>query len=642
MTTLAQIISKSAIFSFAFLMIATAIGQVATAQDLSRTQRSELARIKKAIDNAEKSFIASKRPDSAKSINIAMKRMKTLLEGLDSTNHNEVKKQFNRIKKAHQMLTEKGEKLDKMILLKVGKQAEPKPEPTDGTSFVKQVAPILQAKCGRCHVARAQGGFSLANYQALMRGPTAGKVIFENKPDDSRLIEVIEEGDMPRGGLTVSAAELKTLKDWIKEGAKFDGEDATQNLARLAGGNAPTPRAERLRPKMADANSKISFSSEIASVINDKCSGCHLNTQRVRGGLNLSNFGRLLRGGDSGNIIKPGDGKNSLLVQRLKGEGGGQRMPAGSPPLTKEMIAKITAWIDEGAPFDGGNVQAPVGRLAALAKAKAASHEELSTEREAMAKRNWKMVMSNSEFTKVETENFLLLGELDEDTLKQYGKVAEDHAKKIAPLLKMPKTGPFIKGRMTIFMFKRRYDYSEFGKMIERRELPRSFKGHWGYSTIDGYAAILVSSSDTDETLSPTIAQQVAAVAMASAGDDVPKWFADGVGFWASAKIHNRSETVKEWRADSVKYAEAMEKTDDFIKGVLPDDQAALVSFYFVDVLNKSASRFGKLMAALKKGDNFDAAFVKAWGKKPDEMLRQSSNAGQRGGGKNRTPRRKK
>ena len=194
---------------------------------------------------------------------------------------------------------------------------------------------------------------------------------------------------------------------------------------------------------------------------------------------------------------------------------------------------------------------------------------------------------------------------------------------------------------MTVFLFKRRYDYSEFGKMVERRELPRGFKGHWGYTTIDGYAAILVGRNDSPETVSPTLAQQIAAVAMASAGTDVPKWFSDGVGFWASAKIHARDEVVKEWRTDSVKYAESMQRTDDFIRGVLPDDQAALVSFYFVDLLNKSASRIGKLMSGLKKGEAFDTAFEQAWGRKPSDMLNQAAGRGNQGNGKRKNRRKK-
>ena len=44
----------------------------------------------------------------------------------------------------------------------------------------------------------------MANYTALMRGNKAGPVISAGKGKDSRIIEVIESGDMPRGGGRVS------------------------------------------------------------------------------------------------------------------------------------------------------------------------------------------------------------------------------------------------------------------------------------------------------------------------------------------------------------------------------------------------------------------------------------------------------
>lgn len=84
-------------------------------------------------------------------------------------------------------------------------------------SFSKHVVPILIGKCGNCHVNNARGDFSMSNFAVLKKGPPGGTVIFPGDPIGSRLIEVIESGDMPRGGLKVSADELATLKKWITE-----------------------------------------------------------------------------------------------------------------------------------------------------------------------------------------------------------------------------------------------------------------------------------------------------------------------------------------------------------------------------------------------------------------------------------------
>ena len=580
--------------------------------------------------------------ESTKQVAAAMKDMQKLIGELDEKSVDKLKKQYNRIKKAHELLTKQKKTLPKLFELKAVKKGSTEtPKATDGTSFVKQVAPILVNKCGRCHVRGTSGGFSLATYEALMKGPRAGKVIFEGKPDDSRLIEVIEEGDMPRGGLTVTEAELKTLKTWIKEGAKNDGDSATTNLNQLVGRNN-RPQRQRLNVNVAKGKSKVSFSSELAPIIVEKCSGCHLNTQRVRGGLNLSDFRGLLRGGDSGNIVKPGSGKESILVKRLLGQGGGQRMPAGSAPLSNEQIQKFVTWIDEGAPFDGGDARSPMGRLAALAKAKNASHEQLSADRKKLAAKNWKTVMTNASFNQVETENFLIISEFDKETLEKFGKVAEEQAARISKQMKTSTKG-LIKGRMTLFLFQRRYDYSEFGKMIEKRELPRAMKGHWGYDVTDAYAALVVKRTATPDEFGLILSQQIGAIAISTAGSDVPAWFADGVGYWLTAKSYSRSESVKQWKTDAAKYAKGMSKPDDFIKGALPEDQAALVSYYFVDVVNKSSSRFGKFVTSLRGGKPFEEAFESTWGSKPEAVLKQLTGQGKGSGkrpGRNKRKRR--
>lgn len=101
-------------------------------------------------------------------------------------------------------------------------------------SFVKHVAPIIVAKCGKCHVASSKGKYGIASYDALM----ASDSISPNDPTDSSFIEVIESGEMPKGGLKVSDEELATLKKWISEGAKYDGDNKTKPLMEPRTGNS--------------------------------------------------------------------------------------------------------------------------------------------------------------------------------------------------------------------------------------------------------------------------------------------------------------------------------------------------------------------------------------------------------------------
>ena len=97
---------------------------------------------------------------------------------------------------------------------------------SEDISFKNDVAPIINAKCGICHVRASRGRYNIKSYKALIDSDS----IDTKNPEDSLFIEVIESGEMPKGGLKVSDKELDTLKRWIAEGAKFDGGDAKKPL----------------------------------------------------------------------------------------------------------------------------------------------------------------------------------------------------------------------------------------------------------------------------------------------------------------------------------------------------------------------------------------------------------------------------
>ena len=91
-----------------------------------------------------------------------------------------------------------------------------------------------------------------------------------------------------------------------------------------------------------------------------------------------------MRGGDRGAAVLPGKPGDSLLVRKLKGMAG-DRMPLRRPPLKKEVVEAIETWIKEGATFDGEDATRHIRDVAALARAKSATQEELSTDRKSLA-----------------------------------------------------------------------------------------------------------------------------------------------------------------------------------------------------------------------------------------------------------------
>jgi hypothetical protein len=93
----------------------------------------------------------------------------------------------------------------------------------------------------------------------------------------------------------------------------------------------------------------VSFSREIAPILAMHCNSCHGDA----GGISTRSYAELMRGGNLGKVIVPGDPDQSLLVHFLDGRRGeAQRMPKESQPLSEIQIRAIRRWIAEGATND--------------------------------------------------------------------------------------------------------------------------------------------------------------------------------------------------------------------------------------------------------------------------------------------------
>jgi len=82
--------------------------------------------------------------------------------------------------------------------------------------FVRDVKPILELRCVRCH-----DSATAMKHLRLDRKDRAMLVIVPKKPGDSRLFLAAQSGYMPPGGPPLPSAELETLRRWILEGARW-------------------------------------------------------------------------------------------------------------------------------------------------------------------------------------------------------------------------------------------------------------------------------------------------------------------------------------------------------------------------------------------------------------------------------------
>ncbi len=107
-------------------------------------------------------------------------------------------------------------------------------------SFSKDIAPTLVAKCLACHNSeKAKGGYRLHTFEALAKpGSSKEEPVVPGKPEASLLYKLItakdEDDRMPQKDDPLASGQIATIKQWIEQGAKFDGTDAALALNILA------------------------------------------------------------------------------------------------------------------------------------------------------------------------------------------------------------------------------------------------------------------------------------------------------------------------------------------------------------------------------------------------------------------------
>lgn len=89
--------------------------------------------------------------------------------------------------------------------------------------YLRDVKPILVARCYRCHSSLEQeGGLRLDSASAITKGGDQGAIVVAGKSDQSRLVAAVErsgELKMPPEGEPLTAEQVLIIKRWIDSGA---------------------------------------------------------------------------------------------------------------------------------------------------------------------------------------------------------------------------------------------------------------------------------------------------------------------------------------------------------------------------------------------------------------------------------------
>jgi len=93
------------------------------------------------------------------------------------------------------------------------------------------------------------------------------------------------------------------------------------------------------------------FENKVRPVLANHCYKCHsIQAEKVKGGLLLDSREALLKGGDSGSAIVPGDPDKSLLIKAVRYTDPDLQMPPKGNKLSEQQINDLVAWVKMGAP----------------------------------------------------------------------------------------------------------------------------------------------------------------------------------------------------------------------------------------------------------------------------------------------------
>lgn len=97
-------------------------------------------------------------------------------------------------------------------------------------NFEDDIAPILEARCSKCHAAEGRkGGLDLRRRSKIAEGGDSGAALVPGKPDESLLVTRVKAGEMPpEGEDKLDAKQIELLARWVAEGAAVKATDGSE------------------------------------------------------------------------------------------------------------------------------------------------------------------------------------------------------------------------------------------------------------------------------------------------------------------------------------------------------------------------------------------------------------------------------
>lgn len=507
-------------------------------------------------------------------------------------------------------------------------------------SFEREIAPILKEKCVRCHGPdRRSGKLRFDTYYEMSKGGTSGFLVRGKSPRNSLLMARLLAKDtnlqMPKNGTRLPDDELLLISKWISQGAAFDGTDRTAEIGTSAMASETTGGADMKKIVIArpDGSETVSFKDDLAPWLVGSCLGCH-SGNNPSSSYSMATFEGILKGGDRGEAVVPGDPDNSMLIhltlRQKTPDGERLKMPQGNQRRIKQSQAlMLETWVKEGAKFDGGDAKAPIRDLVPTpeeieAKRLAAmSNSEFQERRLEQAKELWERVLPRDEVSHVTSEHFLVFAST-EQRAKQISDWAERDIESIVSFFRFE--GEPWRGRLAIFVAKDRFGYQEFNQVVFNRQTPAAMVSH--SVVTPGFSQAYVVLQDIGDTVDEdsmgirtSLTAQLAEAFVQRSGNSPPRVVSRGAGLWLASKAAGSDDPWFKRLPMRLKNVSVARGQDVFNDGSFSFSEMDAVAHALAGFMAKSGrAKYVSFVNALQSGQNLRTAAQRAYQQLPGDI----------------------
>jgi hypothetical protein len=193
--------------------------------------------------------------------------------------------------------------------------------------FESEIRPLLAKKCGKCHGKKMRkGGLDLSSMSAIRRGGESDEDLVAESVEESLLWVMIGGGEMPpEGEPSLNDEERALIRRWLATGA---------------------------RSKEPQKAKRAIDQHDVLPIVLLRCTTCH-GPRIKEGELDLRTRAAMVKGGQNGPALVPGEPDASPMIQRIESEACPPsklllKFFVKRPPPAEVQV--LREWIAAGAP----------------------------------------------------------------------------------------------------------------------------------------------------------------------------------------------------------------------------------------------------------------------------------------------------